>query len=138
MKKKANILLVDDDQVDIAKIKRALQTIDLAYTLHITNDGVEALKFLRDSDTPRPNIILLDLNMPKMSGLEFLETLRAEPQLRAIPVVVLTSSDEPDDKKKAFASHVAGYLMKPVDEERFVEMIQTFSHYWIMNQLPQS
>jgi CheY-like chemotaxis protein len=130
------ILLVEDDQVDAMTVKRALKEINVTNKLDVTNNGEEALAFLRNSANEMPGIILLDLNMPKMNGLEFLKIAKADADLKKIPVVVLTTSKEDQDRIESFNFGVAGYMIKPVDYRQFVEVIKTINLYWTLSELP--
>ncbi len=121
MRSSKPILLVEDDQVDAMTVKRALQEIRVTNRLDIVNDGEEALTFLKNSENEKPGIILLDLNMPKMNGIEFLKIAKKDDSLKRIPVVVLTTSKEDQDKVDSFNFGVAGYMIKPVDYQKFVE-----------------
>lgn len=137
------ILLVDDDEVDVMSVKRAFKRLKIANPLFVANNGFEALQMLRgehDSKTlpSPPAVILLDLNMPKMGGLEFLGVLREDPLLRSMIVIVLTTSNDNGDKQTAYNRNVAGYLVKPVVGADFMETIATFKRYWAMNELPPS
>jgi CheY-like chemotaxis protein len=135
-------LLVEDDAVDVMLVRRTFQKINVTNPLFIANNGVEALKLLRGDGVPRleppPRLILLDLNMPRMGGLEFLRELRADPLLRAIPAVVLTTSRQESDRFQAYNLNVAGYIVKPVTPGNFVEAMATFDHYWTLNELAGS
>ena len=135
--KALNILLVEDDQVDVMNVKRAFDKNRIANPLFVANDGVEALRMLRDGQIPRERrIILLDLNMPRMNGIEFLRELRADPSLGLTPVVVLTTSDDERDKINAYNLNVAGYLLKPVTFMNFVEVMAALNKYWTLVELP--
>ena len=137
-----NILLVEDDELDVMNVKRAFKKNNILNPLHVAGNGVEALEMLRGSGGVSPacpaerRIILLDLNMPKMNGIEFLRELRGDPGLRLIPVVVLTTSDEERDKADAYSYNVAGYILKPVPLSRFIETMATLSNYWMLCELP--
>jgi CheY-like chemotaxis protein len=135
---KLAILLVEDDEVDIMSVQRAFKKINVANPLHVARDGVEALARLRGENGEKiePRIILLDLNMPRMGGLEFLQTLRADPALKAITVVVLTTSNEEKDKLQAYGYNIAGYIVKPVTPGNFVEAMATFNNYWTLSETP--
>ena len=109
------ILLVEDDQVDVMTVKRALKEIHVTNPLVNLENGKEALKYLCDPKNVKPCIILLDLNMPIMNGIEFLQVAKHDAQLKSIPVVVLTTSEEQQDKVNSFDLGVAGYMAKPVD-----------------------
>jgi len=130
------ILLVEDDIVDARIVKRALDELGAATPLiHLTN-GEEALRYLRNDQNERPCIILLDLNMPRMNGIEFLRAIKDEENLKTIPVIVLTTSREGRDVLDTFDLNVAGYVVKPVDYKRFVDTIRTIDRYWSLSQLP--
>jgi CheY-like chemotaxis protein len=130
------ILLVEDDRVDALTVKRALKDLKVTNPLHIVEDGEQALTFLRDPQHELPGLILLDLNMPRMGGIEFLEVLKADPHLRMLSVVVLTTSNEEQDKVDSYSLCVAGYMLKPVDYLQFVEVVRTISLYWTLCELP--
>ncbi len=136
MKTRKPILLVEDDYVDAITVKRALKDINVTNTLNIAQNGEEALEMLRDSSNEKPCIILLDLNMPKMNGIEFLKEVKKDDKLRGIPVVVLTTSKEDRDKLESFQFGVAGYMIKPVDYMQFVEVMRTIDMYWTLSELP--
>jgi CheY-like chemotaxis protein len=136
-----NILLVEDDEVDVMNVQRALKKNDADSTLYRAANGIEALAMLRTNsqiatDDNRRLLILLDLNMPKMGGLEFLKELRADPALGKLPVVILTTSMQESDLATAYQYNVAGYLIKPITFSNFVEMINILTRYWSMSQLP--
>ena len=130
------ILLVEDDQVDAMTVKRALKEINVTNRLNIVNDGEEALTFLKNSENEKPGIILLDLNMPKMNGIEFLKIAKKDESLKKIPVVVLTTSKDDQDKVGSFNLGVAGYMIKPVDYRKFVEVAKIIDLYWTLSELP--
>lgn len=117
------ILLVEDDRVDIMTVQRALNKIDVSNPLYVARTGVEALGMLRGDGYPRieptPSLILLDLNLPKMGGIEFLKELRSDPDLRHLSVIVLTSSNEPRDRAAAFEYEVDDYIVKPHSFDEF-------------------
>lgn len=130
------ILLVEDDLVDVMTVKRALAEIHVTNPVLNQENGEEALKFLRNPDNERPCIILLDLNMPIMNGIEFLHVLKQDTSLKRIPVVVLTTSEEQQDKVNSFDLGVAGYMAKPVDYRQFVEVMRTLDAYWTISEIP--
>jgi CheY-like chemotaxis protein len=136
MRTKKPILLVEDDYVDATTVKRALKDIKVANPLHVAGNGEEALDFLRNGKNGKPCIILLDLNLPKMNGIEFLEIAKKDEFLRRIPVVVLTTSKDEQDIVSSFNFSVAGYMIKPVDYMQFVETIRTLDVYWTLSELP--
>jgi CheY-like chemotaxis protein len=131
------ILLVEDDQVDTMTVKRALRELHVANPIAHVEHGEAALAYLHDTGQPRPCLILLDLNMPVMGGIEFLRAAKADADLKRIPVVVLTTSEEQRDKVESFNLGVAGYMRKPVDYRQFVEIIRTIDAYWTVSELPE-
>lgn len=120
--KSSNILLVEDDQVDVMTIKQVLREAKITSRLDVVSNGEEALTFLRNPENEKPGIILLDLNMPKMNGIEFLQIAKKDDRLKDIPVVVLTISKEDQDMVDSFNLGVAGYMIKPVDSRGFAEV----------------
>ncbi|MEM7773833.1 MAG: response regulator [Cyanobacteria bacterium P01_A01_bin.37] len=134
-----NIFLVEDDAVDVMTVQRAFKKNAISNSLQVANDGLEALEMLRSSEkklaTTR-RLILLDLNMPRMNGIEFLKELRQDEQLKHIPVIVLTTSDHERDRIEAYNFHVAGYILKPVTFAKFVEIIRTLNQYWTLCEFP--
>ena len=134
-----DILLVEDDEVDVLNVKRAFHKNGLAHKLHIAHNGIEALKMLRGEGSVLPylpKIILLDINMPKMNGLEFLKELRSDENLKHINVFVLTTSDEMSDRQQAYDYNVAGYIIKPLGFEKFVDTIYTLNQFWELSKAP--
>lgn len=136
-----NILLVEDDDLDVMNVERAFKKNNIRNPLYVARDGVEALKMLRGADGAPPlprerRIILLDLNMPRMGGIEFLRELRKDSDLAATTVIVLTTSGEERDKVEAYKLNVAGYILKPVTLSAFVEIMATLNKYWTVNELP--
>ena len=131
-----HILLVDDDEVDVMNVQRAFKRNNISNPLYVANNGLEALEMLRgQAAIPGPRrLILLDLNMPKMSGLEFLRAIREDPALRPLTVVVLTTSDDERDRIEAYNLNVAGYILKPVTFTAFVEAMATLNKYWTINE----
>ena len=137
-----NILLVEDDEVDVMNVQRALKKNNITSPLYRAANGIEAFTMLRSNqvlttDPLRRLLILLDLNMPKMGGLEFLKELRADPTLRHLPVVILSTSKQDDDLATAYEYNVAGYILKPVTYSNFVETIDILNRYWLLSELPQ-
>lgn len=130
------ILLVEDDTIDAMTVRRAFRDLNVTNPLAHALNGEEGIAYLRDSAQERPCVILLDLNMPKMNGIEFLKVVKVDPSLRRIPVVVLTTSNEERDIVDSFKLRVAGYIVKPVDYRKFVEAIQTIDLYWTLSELP--
>jgi CheY-like chemotaxis protein len=138
--KLVNILLVEDDEVDVMNVKRAFKKNNVTNPLFICNNGLEALEFLRGNKEPiseLPKIVLLDLNMPKMGGIEFLREIRKDEKLKNISVFVMTTSNEDKDKVDAYNLNVAGYILKPLSMERFVEAVSTLNNYWKLCEYPE-
>ena len=132
-----NILLVEDDEVDVMNIRRAFKKGNISNPLFVAGNGLEALEMLRGQEVPRTRrLVLLDLNMPRMNGIEFLRELRADPELSPTPVVVLTTSDAERDKVEAYNLHVAGYLLKPVTFSSFCETMASLNRYWALVEMP--
>lgn len=130
------ILLVEDDQVDTMTVMRALKEIHVTNPLVHLENGEEAVRYLRDPASEKPCIILLDLNMPIMNGIEFLQVVKHDDQLKRIPIVVLTTSEEQQDKVNSFNLGVAGYMAKPVDYRQFVEVMRSIDAYWTISEMP--
>jgi len=137
MLKERPILLIEDDVVDIMTVRRALKDINANNRLDSVHNGEEALEYLTDDENEIPGIILLDLNMPKMNGIEFMEALEQNSKLKKIPIVVITTSDNENDKIKSFKFNICGYMIKPVEYLKFVEMIKTIREYWAMSEEPE-
>jgi CheY-like chemotaxis protein len=129
------ILLVEDDKVDVLTTRRALKEIHVTNPLVVCENGEEGLAWLRDN-ADVPCLVLLDLNMPVMNGIEFLEHIKRDARLRRIPTVVLTTSEEQEDKVRTFDLGIAGYMAKSVDYRRFVEIMRSIDLYWTMSELP--
>ncbi|MEM6835637.1 MAG: response regulator [Cyanobacteria bacterium P01_C01_bin.120] len=143
MKEKVvNILLVEDDEVDVMNVKRAFQRNRITNPLFVAGNGLEALAMLRGQHEAGSNlpdtrrIILLDINMPKMNGIEFLQELRQDQRLAMTPVVVLTTSDEDQDRIEAYKLNVAGYILKPVTFSSFAEVMAALNRYWTLCEMP--
>jgi CheY-like chemotaxis protein len=132
-----NILLVEDDEVDVMNVRRAFDRAHVFNPLFVAGNGVEALAMLRGDTIPAERrLVLLDLNMPRMNGIEFLRLVRADPLLRTLPVVVLTTSNDEHDKIDAYDLNVAGYLLKPVTFTNFVDLMSTLNKYWMLVEMP--
>jgi CheY-like chemotaxis protein len=132
-----HILLVEDDEVDVMNVKRAFEKNKILNPLYIASNGLEALSMLREGKVPQARrLVLLDLNMPGMGGIEFLRELRADPKLRLTPVVVLTTSGDEKDRIDAYDFHVAGYLRKPVEFPNFMELTAALNKYWTLVEMP--
>ncbi|HEY9891847.1 MAG TPA: response regulator [Candidatus Sericytochromatia bacterium] len=139
--KKTSLLLIDDDEVDVMTVKRAFKKNNITNPLYVANNGLEALTMLRGNEMPKllpgqRRLILLDLNMPKMGGIEFLRELRADPELKPLPVIVLTTSNEDQDKVEAYNLNVAGYIIKPITFTKFVEAVGILNKYWALSEMP--
>jgi len=137
-----NILLVEDDEVDVMNVKRAFQRNRITNPLYVAGNGLEGLAMLRGQNPDGNNvpdtrrIILLDINMPKMNGIEFLQELRKDTALAPTPVVVLTTSDEDQDRIEAYKLNVAGYILKPVTFSSFAEVMAALNRYWTLCEMP--
>lgn len=130
------ILLVEDDSVDVMTVKRALRDLAVKSELIPKGDGEQALAYLREDGAPKPCVIILDLNMPKMNGTEFLKIVKADEMLKKIPVIVLTTSNSEQDIARSFELGAAGYMVKSVDYKHFMETIRTINSYWTLSKLP--
>ena len=137
-----NILLVEDDEVNVMNVKRAFKKYKITNPLYVAGNGIEALSMLQAHDGQPPivpenrRLILLDLNMPKMNGLEFLHALRESDDLKRTPVIVLTTSDEDRDRIEAYNLNVAGYILKPVTFANFAEVMVALNKYWALCEMP--
>ena len=131
-----SLLIVDDDDIDATALRRALHKLKLLNPLYRAKDGLEALEILRNGEIPSPYIILLDINMPRMNGIEFLEVLRADPALTHAIVFVLTTSKSDEDIIAAYREHVAGYLLKQRMDSDFLQVVGLLDHYWKVIELP--
>ena len=134
MNKSDSILLVEDDRVYALAVKRALRDIHVDNPLHVAEDGEVALDFLRNSSNSKPAFILLDLNMPRMGGLEFLEIIKNDLELRRLPVIILTTSQEEGDRFKGLDLGAAGYMIKPLNYNDFKGTIRTIYKYWTLSK----
>ena len=132
-----NILLVDDDEVDVMTVKRAFAKANIVNKVFVATDGIEALQLLRADGVPAARrLVLLDLNMPRMNGIEFLREIRSDPALQVLTVVVLTTSNEDRDRVEAYQLNVAGYLLKPVTFHSFADVMATLNKYWTLMEMP--
>jgi two-component system, chemotaxis family, response regulator Rcp1 len=129
------ILLVEDNPGDVRLTQEALKENKIRNNLHVAKDGVEAMNFLRRingfKDAPRPDLVLLDLNLPKKDGREVLAEIKTDEKLRSIPVVILTTSDAEDDVAKAYQHYANCYIRKPIDLNRFIEVIKIIENFWL-------
>ena len=137
MQRPRNILLVEDDRVDCMTIRRALEDVKIDNRLDMVSNGEEALAYLLSAENDLPGLILLDLNMPRMNGIEFLKTVKAHAGLKQIPVVVLTTSRAEQDINASFDLGAAGYMVKPLDYNEFIEAVVTIARYWRLSELPE-
>jgi CheY-like chemotaxis protein len=132
-----NILLVDDDEVDVMTVERAFAKANITNQVFVACDGIDALRILRtDGIPPGRRLVLLDLNMPRMNGIEFLREIRQDPALQTLTVVVLTTSNEDRDRIEAYQLNVAGYLLKPVTFQAFADVMITLNKYWTVMEMP--
>jgi len=138
MRSSKPILLVEDDKVDVMTVKRALKDLNIKNRLVNTANGEEALEYLKNNGNKKPCIILLDLNMPKMNGIEFLQIVKADDSLKEIPVIVLTTSSQQQDIAESFKLSIAGYIVKSVDYAEYTEAINTINLYWTLSKLPSN
>ena len=136
MRNSKPILLVEDDSVDAMMTQRALNDLKVTNKMVHKVDGEDALDYLRDETARKPCVILLDLNMPRMNGFEFLKVAKTEPVIKRIPVVILTTSDADQNVVESYDLGVAGYIVKPVDYKQFVEVMRTIDLYWTLSHLP--
>ena len=129
------VLLVEDDPGDVLMTREAFADNKVANTLHVVNDGTEAMEFLNKqgehADAPTPDLILLDLNLPRMDGREVLAAVKQDPTLRQIPVVVLTTSEAEEDVLRSYDLHANAFVTKPVDFERFIEVIRQIDEFFV-------
>ena len=134
MTKKLNILLIEDDIIEVMKLKRTITSLELPHRILEAKNGEDALKFLKSEKT-LPDIILLDLNMPKVSGIEFLKILKTDPVLKFLPTIILTTSINNNDILECYNIGVAGYIIKPFKFEDYVLKLKSLMEYWSFNQL---
>jgi len=129
------VLLIEDSPGDVRLTKEALKEGKILNNLHVVNDGVEAMSFLRKQggyqSSPAPDLILLDLNMPKKDGREVLSEIKADPKLKSIPVVVLTTSSAEEDILKSYDLHANCYITKPVDLDQFIKVVKSINNFWL-------
>jgi CheY-like chemotaxis protein len=129
------VLLVEDDQGDVLLTKEAFDFNKVRNRLHVVNDGEQAMAFLRREndyhDAPRPDLMLLDLNLPRMGGLEVLSEVKADADLRTIPVVILTTSEAEEDILHSYRLHANAYVSKPVDFEQFIRVVRQIDDFFV-------
>lgn len=135
--KQFNILLIEDDQIDAINVKKAFSHLHIINPIHHVLDGQYAIEWLQEKrpETIKPLLILLDINMPRVNGFEFLEHIRSSQIYKHTPVVVLTTSCEEGDKIKAYSGHVSGYVVKPIDHKQFVEAMAIIGNYWSLCEI---
>jgi CheY-like chemotaxis protein len=135
-----NLLLVDDDEVDVQGLKRAFAKNRIGNPITVARDGIEALEILRGengrSRLPKPHLILLDINMPRMNGLEFLDVIRGDVDLSSTIVFMITTSKAEEDKTRAHGHHVAGYIVKQDPANTFMQAVSMLEHYWKIVEFP--
>jgi CheY-like chemotaxis protein len=136
-----NVLLVEDDEGDVLMTREAFEYYKIRNTLHVVSDGEQAMQFLRRTgpyaDAPRPGLVLLDVNLPRLSGLEVLSRLKGDKDLLSIPVVMLTTSKAEEDILRSYQLHANAYVSKPVDFEHFIEAIRQIDDFFMtLVQLP--
>lgn len=134
MKKKLKILLIEDDMIEVMKVNRTISSLKLPHEVIEVGNGEEALDYLK-SENSLPDIILLDLNMPKMNGVEFLNILRSDQVLKYLPTIILTTSSNQKDILECYKAGVAGYIVKPLKYEDYVEKLTNLLKYWSINEL---
>ena len=137
------VLLVEDDPGDVLMTREAFEDNKVANELHVVNDGAEALAFLRKegafAGAPTPDLVLLDLNLPRVDGREVLAAVKADAELRQIPIVVLTTSEAEEDVLRSYALHANAYVTKPVDFDRFIEVVRKIDEFFVsVVRLPNS
>ena len=132
--KTLNILLIEDDMIEVMKLNRASSSLQLNHKITEANNGEDALKILEQKDN-LPDIILLDLNMPKINGIEFLRILKSDDRLKYIPTIILTTSNNQRDLLECYKVGVAGYVLKPLKYEEYVSKIEKLLSYWSINEL---
>lgn len=135
--KELTVLHIEDDRIDTLNMQRIFKKMDVPHRLLHASNGMEALELLRAEPHNRPNVILLDINMPAMNGLEFLKELRADPVLRPIMVFILSTSDYPRDVAIAYSHNVAGYLVKPTSSSKFSNIIESLLNLWAICEFPK-
>lgn len=128
------ILLLEDDAIDVKTVMRAVKEINITNEIVLAGNGEEGLELLNKGTNPC--IIFLDINMPRMNGIEFLKAIRADERYKHIPVIVMTTSREDEDKIESFRLGVAGYMIKPMDYVKFMEVMKAIKFYWTLSEMP--
>jgi CheY-like chemotaxis protein len=141
MARTVNLLLVDDDEVDVQGLKRAFAKSHIGNPIIVARDGIEALEILRGQNgkqkIAKPHLIMLDLNMPRMNGFEFLDEIRADAELKNTVVFMITTSKAEEDKARAYDKHVAGYIIKQDPANTFMQAVSLLEHYWKIVEFPE-
>lgn len=130
---KPDILLVEDNPGDVRLTREAFRDAEIDVQIHVATDGVNAIGFLKDEDTRFPDLVLLDLNLPRKDGFQVLDTIRSDPDLEHLPVIVLSSSSAKEDIVLSYEEHANAYLTKPNMPDEFVEMVQSVEEFWMEN-----
>lgn len=136
MEKRLDVLLIEDNLIEVMKMERAISSLGLNHIINVANNGEEALEILEDNQQ-WPDLILLDLNMPRISGIEFLMILKNNDDLKHIPTVILTTSDNQKDIEECYRIGVSGYIVKPLKYYDYVDKIQNVLSYWGINEIKQ-
>ncbi len=135
VEREIQVLLVEDDPGDVLMTREAFEDYKVHNQLHVVNDGVQAMAFLRQegeyAGQPRPDLVLLDLNLPRMDGRQVLDAIKSDPELSSIPVVVLTTSEAEDDVLRSYSLHANAYVTKPVDFERFIDVVRQIDDFFV-------
>ncbi|HCQ12175.1 response regulator [Flavobacterium sp.] len=134
MTKSLNILLIEDDTIEVMKFNRVIKTLGMNHKIIEANNGEEALSILKDKEII-PDVIFLDLNMPKINGIEFLQILKADDYLKYIPAIILTTSNNHKDVLECYKIGIAGYVLKPLKYDDYVERVRKMVEYWSTNEL---
>lgn len=129
------ILLIEDDLIEVMKLKRVIKTLELSHTLIEAQNGKDAIEMLQDGENIRPDIIFLDLNMPKINGIEFLKIVKSNESLKYIPTIILTTSNNKKDLMECYKIGIAGYILKPLKYEMYLDKIEKTLAYWSENEL---
>jgi CheY-like chemotaxis protein len=133
--REVQVLLVEDDPGDVLMTREAFEDYKVHNQLHVVNDGEQAMAFLRQqgeyADLPRPDLVLLDLNLPRMDGRQVLDAIKSDPELSSIPVVVLTTSESEDDVLRSYSLHANAYVTKPVDFDRFISVVRQIDDFFV-------
>lgn len=134
--KKLHILMIEDDSIEVMKMNRIVQKFGLEHQIDVAENGEVALEYLENA-TSLPDIILLDLNMNKINGIEFLRILKSDDAIKFIPTIVLTTSSNPQDLRSCYELGIAGYVLKPLKYDDYVEKVRSTLAYWCLNELYQ-